>query len=109
MAQTPTPTGEANQPGKNRGQPQTDSLENDDRGTKPYQKQSQRQTQRQAGGDKPEKDPNFIGDPPPDADETIRADDSDDVPPPDKGVVENVDPAQPTDDNGELGSSSERH
>lgn len=106
MPQTPTHT---NQPGKTRGQPQPDSLENDDRGTKPYQKQSQSQTQRQADRDKPEADPNFIGDPPPDKDDTIRADDTDEVPPPDEGVVENIDLPLRTDDDGELGSSSEKH
>lgn len=110
MPQTPPPSGDANRPGKTRGQPQPDSLETDDRGTKPYQKQSQSQTQRQGDREKPEEDPNFIGDPPPDKDDTIRADDdADDVPLPDEGAVENVDLPLSTDDNGELGSSSERH
>lgn len=109
MPQTPTRSGDANQPGKNRGQPQPDSLETDDRGTKPYQKQSQRQTQWQEHRENPEKgDPNVIGDPPPDDDDTIRADDSAAIER-DDGVVENSDPPLPTDDGGELGSSSERH
>jgi hypothetical protein len=108
MAHTPTQSGDAKQPGKNRGQPQPDSLENDDRGTKPYQKQSQRQTQWQEHRENPEKgDPNVIGDPPPDEDDTIRADD--DEVKRDEGVVEDSDPPLPTDDGGELGSSSERH
>ena len=112
MPQTPNQSGDTNQPGKTRGQPQPDSLESDDRGTKPYQKQSQSQTQQQGHREKPEEDPNSIGDPPPDKDDTIRADDDDDsdeVPPPDKGAVENIDLPLSTDDNGELGSSSERH
>lgn len=107
MPQTPTRSGDANRPGKQRGQPQPDSLEADDRGTKPYQEQSQSQTQRKTDREKPAADPNFIGDPPPDEDDPIRADD--DAIQPDDGVVEDSDPPLPTDDNGELGSSSERH
>ena len=106
MPQTPQ-TGGSDQSRQNRSQPQPDSLETDDRGTKPYQRESQgqEQTPRRAKRENPEDDPNRIGDPPPDRDDTIRAHEQ--TTSSDEGQVDNSDPPLTTDDAGDLGDDAD--